>query len=193
MKFILTPCLWLNSAITLFVGSATAQVNPVSVVEIQGRKVLIDIEFEEMSQWQLLRNGNPYYIIGAGGETHLNELVEIGGNSIRTWGSENAQTVLDEAHKLGLTVLLGLWVQHERHGFDYNDTLAVAKQLASFKVTIDQFKNHPALLMWGIGNEVNLSYTNPKVWNAIQDIAKYAHQSDPNHPTTTVTAGLNRA
>jgi beta-galactosidase/beta-glucuronidase len=84
-------------------------------------------------------------------------------------------------------------VQHERHGFDYNDTLAVAKQLASFKATIDQFKNHPALLMWGIGNEVNLSYTNPKVWNAIQDIAKYVHQVDPNHPTTTVTAGLNRA
>ena len=180
MKFILTPCLWLCSAITLFVGSATAQVNPVSVIEVQGR-------------WQLLRNGQPYYVIGAGGETHLNELVEIGGNSIRTWGSENAQTVLDEAHKRGLTVLLGLWVQHERHGFDYNDTLAVAKQLASFKATIDQFKNHPALLMWGIGNEVNLSYSNPKVWNAIQDIANYAHQVDPNHPTTTVTAGLNRA
>ncbi|MFM2255185.1 MAG: hypothetical protein RLZZ47_674 [Bacteroidota bacterium] len=172
MKFILTPCLWLCSAITLFVGSATAQVNPVFVIEVQGR-------------WQLLRNGQPYYVIGAGGETHLNELVEIGGNSIRTWGSENAQTVLDEAHKRGLTVLLGLWVQHERHGFDYNDTLAVAKQLASFKATIDQFKNHPALLMWGIGNEVNLSYTNPKVWNAVQDIAKYAHQVDPNHPTTT--------
>ncbi len=95
MKFILTPCLWLCSAITLFVGSATAQVNPVSVIEVQGR-------------WQLLRNGQPYYVIGAGGETHLNELVDIGGNSIRTWGSENAQTVLDEAHKRGLTVLLGL-------------------------------------------------------------------------------------
>ena len=77
MKFILTPCLWLCSTITLFVGSATAQVNPVSVVEVQGR-------------WQLLRNGYPYYVIGAGGETHLNELVDIGGNSIRTWGAENA-------------------------------------------------------------------------------------------------------
>lgn len=193
MKFILTQFLLLGLSLTLCLGSASAQVNPVSVVEIQGVTFLDGDIFYDGGQWQLLRNGNPYYVIGAGGETHLNELVEIGGNSIRTWGSENAQTVLDEAHKRGLTVLLGLWVQHERHGFDYNDTLAVAKQLASFKVTIDQFKNHPALLMWGIGNEVNLSYTNPKVWNAIQDIAKYAHQSDPNHPTTTVTAGLNRA
>ena len=143
------------------------------------------------SGFELQRDGKPYYIKGVGGEVNMEKIVAIGANSIRTWGVERAQEVLDEAQRNGLTVMLGLWVQHERHGFDYNNQEKVAKQLAYFKTVVDRFKNHPALLIWGVGNEVDLNYTNPNVWNAIQDIAKYIHESDPNHPTTTVTAGLD--
>jgi hypothetical protein len=87
--------------------------------------------------------------------------------------------------------MLGLWVQHERHGFDYNDEKKVAAQLEGFKKVILQYKDHPALLMWGIGNEVDLFYSNTRVWAAINDIAKFIHEVDPNHPTSTVTAGLD--
>jgi hypothetical protein len=45
--------------------------------------------------------------------------------------------------------------------------------------------------LWGVGNEVDLLYSNTKVWNAINDIAKMIHEVDPNHPTSTVTAGLD--
>lgn len=79
------------------------------------------------SKWVLEVDGFPYYINGAGGETHLDDLVKINGNTIRTWGMENAQSVLDEAEKKGVKVMLGLWVQHERHGFDYNDEAKVKK------------------------------------------------------------------
>ncbi len=141
--------------------------------------------------YQLYRNGQPYYVNGLGGEVNLDLVVKIGGNSIRTWGIDNAQLILDEAQKHGLTVMLGLWLQHERHGFDYNNAEKVKTQLDHFKNVIDQFKNHPALLMWGIGNELDLQYTNTNCWYAVQDIAKYAHEVDPNHPTSTVTAGLD--
>lgn len=141
--------------------------------------------------WELIRDNKPYYIKGAGGQTFLDEVVAIGGNSIRTWGLDDAQTILDEAHKRGLTVMLGLWVQHERHGFDYNNKANVQKQLEGFKKAVQQFKDHPALLLWGVGNEVDLNYSNTKVWDAIQDIAKMIHEIDPNHPTSTVTAGLD--
>jgi hypothetical protein len=82
-------------------------------------------------------------------------------------------------------------LQHERHGFDYSNENKVQGQLEHFKRMVDKFKNHPALLMWGIGNELDLEYTNPQCWDAVQDIAKYVHQVDPNHPTSTVTAGLD--
>jgi len=142
-------------------------------------------------QWTLLVNGDPYYINGAGGDSQLDILVAAGGNTIRTWGTENGLEILDEAHKRGLKVMMGLWVQHERHGFDYNDEAKVKAQLENFRREIRKFKDHPALLLWGIGNEYELEYSNTKVWAAVNDIAKMVHEEDPNHPTSTVTAGTN--
>ena len=142
----------------------------------------VKVEVQKTAQgWEMLRDGKPYYVKGAGGDTHLDLVVQIGGNSIRTWGIDDAQTILDNAQKQGLTVMLGMWLQHERHGFDYSNRAKVEKQLNHFKNVIDQFKNHPALLMWGIGNEVDLFYSNTRVWDAVQDIAKYAHQRSEEH------------
>ncbi len=59
-------------------------------------------------QWQLLKNGQPYYVKGVGGTVQLDLLVECGGNTIRTWGIDDAQRILDEAHSKGLMVMLGM-------------------------------------------------------------------------------------
>ncbi|MFM6983116.1 MAG: glycoside hydrolase family 2 TIM barrel-domain containing protein [Chitinophagaceae bacterium] len=141
--------------------------------------------------YTFIRNGQPYYVKGLGGEVNFDKMVEIGANSLRTWGVENAQAILDEAHKRGLTVMLGMWLQHERHGFDYDNKEKVKAQLEYFKTVVDRYKNHPAILLWGIGNELDLNYSNTNVWYAVQDIAKYIHETDPMHPTSTVTAGLD--
>ena len=154
------------------------------------KPIKVEVIFDGKS-WNLIRDGKPYYIKGAGGDKYLDKIVECGGNSLRTWGPENAQQILDDAQAKGLTVMLGLWVQHERHGFDYNNKQKIEKQLNDFKNIVLKYKDHPALLLWGVGNEVDLFYTNTKVWNAINDIAKMIHEVDPNHPTSTVTAGLD--
>ena len=143
--------------------------------------------------YKLLRNGEHYYVNGAGGDSYLKELADIGGNSIRTWSTENGLAVLDSAHKYGLTVCMGLWVNHERHGFDYNDEYSIKAQLKGFEDAIIKMRDHPALLMWAVGNEVDLFYTNFKVWNAVEDIAAMIKRLDPNHPTMTVTAGIDVA
>ena len=141
--------------------------------------------------WQMLVNGEPFYVKGAGGHVHQDKLIEIGGNTIRTWGIDNAKEILDEAQRNGLKVMMGLWVQHERHGFDYDDAVKVKAQLDGFRSAVMDLKNHPALLMWGVGNEVDLFYKNTNVWYAIEDIAKMIKEIDPNHPTCTVTAGFD--
>lgn len=46
-------------------------------------------------------------------------------------------------------------------------------------------------MVWSIGNEAEASYTNLKLWDAINDIAKMIHETDPNHPTTTTLASSN--
>lgn len=162
----------------------------VTHLSVHAQPIKVEV-VEKDGQFTLVRGGEPYYIKGAGGHEYLDELVYLGGNSIRTWSAEDAQIILDDAQKHGLTVMFGLWVQHERHGFDYNDEVAVQKQLERFTEIVRKFKDHPALLLWGVGNEVDLFYTNTKVWNAIQGICKMIHEEDPNHPTSTVTAGLD--
>ncbi|WP_161890197.1 glycoside hydrolase family 2 TIM barrel-domain containing protein [Pontibacter russatus] len=147
---------------------------------------------QENGGFQLYRGGEPYYIKGAGGTRFLDRLAAYGGNSIRTWSTDNAQEILDEAYRNGLTVTLGLDVGRERHGFDYDDPAAVEQQLTELQKEVEKYRNHPALLLWGIGNELNLNYTNPLVWDAVNDIAKMIHEVDPNHPTSTMLAGINQ-
>jgi hypothetical protein len=144
------------------------------------------------SSYQLLRAGRPYFIRGAGGGSYPSRIAAYGGNSIRTWGSKDGQKMLDSAAKYGLTVLMGIDVARERHGFNYDDTVAVNKQLETLRSEVMKFKDHPALLAWGIGNELNLQYKNPRVWDAVNEISKMIHQLDPNHPTSTMLAGVNK-
>lgn len=144
------------------------------------------------SGYQLLRNGKLYFVKGAGGSIFPDRIAAYGGNSIRTWGTRDAKRVLDSAHKYGLTVLMGLDVARERHGFNYDDSAAVKKQLDKLKEEVLKYKDHPAILAWGIGNELNLQYKNPKVWDAVNEISKMIHSLDPNHPTCTVLAGVNK-
>jgi hypothetical protein len=142
--------------------------------------------------WRLYREGKPYFIRGAGGTSRMEQLAAYGGNSIRTWDSRNAGPTLDKAASLGLTVTLGLNVARERHGFNYDDTTAVKLQLAKLKEEVLRYRDHRAVIAWGIGNELNLSYSNPKVWDAVNEISKMIHELDPNHLTTTMLAGVNK-
>ncbi|NNC54708.1 MAG: hypothetical protein HKO07_03180, partial [Pseudomonadales bacterium] len=73
-----------------------------------------------------------------------------------------------------------------------DDAAAVEQQFKQIERDVLALKDHPALLMWGIGNELNLHYKNHKVWSAVNDIALMIKQHDPNHPTTTMLAGAEK-
>jgi len=148
------------------------------------------IVLEDGGTYRLVRNGEPFFIRGVGGQTRLAQLAALGGNSIRTWGADGLGEILDEAHRHGLTVCAGLWLGHERHGFDYQDRSAVREQLEASVAVVRRYKDHPAVLMWGIGNEMEGDGTDPAIWRAVEDIAREVKRIDPNHPTMTVIAEL---
>jgi hypothetical protein len=159
----------------------------VSLICAQPTKVEIK---SEKDNYVLLRNGKPYQIKGACAFDHYDKLRAYGGNSIRVWTTEKAMEQLNKAHELGLTITLGLFLKPERLGFDYSNKSEVEKQREQIKREVMKFKDHPALLMWGIGNELELFAKNPKVWDAVNDIAKMIKEIDPNHPVTTMLAGV---
>jgi hypothetical protein len=139
--------------------------------------------------FRMLRNGAPYTIRGAGGRRYMAQLAEAGGNSIRTWHARGMRATLDRAHELGLSVTYGMWLGHERHGFDYSNPQSIAKVTAEIREAVLTHRDHPALLMWGIGNEMEGDGSNPLIWKTVNDIAGLVKQLDPHHPTMTVIAG----
>jgi hypothetical protein len=150
---------------------------PVSISKVSGK-------------WVLKRAGKPYFIKGAAGSHSLAALKEAGGNSTRTWGAEEIAGKLADAQKLGLTVVGGVWLGHKAHGFDYNDKEQVSKQYEEVKANILKFKNHPSLLMWALGNEMEMNNDTPEVWKAVGALAELAKKLDKNHPVMTVVADI---
>ncbi len=151
----------------------------------------IPVELKKTAQgWQLLRDSEPYFIKGAGGNASMEALAAAGANSIRTWSGDDIGERLDAAHDLGLSVTVGIWLGHERHGFDYSDEAQVRAQLEHARDIVERYKDHPAVLMWGIGNEMEgfEEGDDPVIWKAVNDVAAMVKELDPNHPTMTVTA-----
>jgi hypothetical protein len=184
-------------ALAVLVGLGPAPLSPATAAPKPRPGGPVKVEIRKTGdRYQLYVDGQPFYIKGAGLEFGNQEkLAEHEGNSFRTWrmenGQDSGQQVLDRALRNGLFVTMGLEVARERHGFNYDDPAAVAAQLADIKGQVLKLKDHPALLLWGIGNELNLNAKNPKVWDAVNAISKMIHQIDPNHPTMTMLAGIS--
>ena len=141
--------------------------------------------------WQLLRADKPYFIKGAGGGASQELLKTLGGNSIRTWGADDLGAQLENAQRLGLTMTVGIWLAHENDKFNYNNADNVAELYERARAAILKYKDYPAVLVWGVGNEMEgPTGDNAAIWAAVEHIAAMAKQLDPNHPTMTVIAEL---
>lgn len=139
------------------------------------------------SKWQLKVNDQPFFVKGVVGHTYLEKVKLYGGNSIRIgWKKEE----LDKVTRLGLNALVNLPADAERYGFDYNDTAKVRQQTDRIREIVKNTKDHPAVLMWAIGNELDYipgtKPFNPKVWDAVNQAAKAIKAIDANHPVMTV-------
>ncbi len=173
-----TACILLSSSV--FLGGCVVEQKESSVVEIQSTE----------DGYRLVKNGTPYTIYGVGGTTKLELLSQYGGNTIRTWDAEGIEPLMDEAHELGTSVVVGIWLEHARHGFDYNDPEAKKEQLHRVETFVRQFRDHPALLAWGVGNEVELGGTLDGAIMQINDAAAMIKSLDPDHPTMAVIAEI---
>ncbi len=143
-------------------------------VVVKGRDILVD--------------GKPFIVKGAAGTTRLDLLRQLGANTVRSYGAEEAW-LLDEAHKHGLKVILGFWLEHPRRGVSYRDPAFVRGQLDKLRSFVERHKSHPALLMWGLGNEVEAELADDgEVWPAIEEAARLVKRLDPAHPTLAVLA-----
>ncbi|WP_339926003.1 glycoside hydrolase family 2 TIM barrel-domain containing protein [uncultured Cyclobacterium sp.] len=179
-KILISKSLFYLILLSLFFNSCDKSKNKVKVPKVE-------IKYKN-GHAQLYRNGLPYHIKGASGTEHLEKVSLYGGNSIRTWSLHNAKELLDEAQTYGLTVTLGLEIGRPYWGEDFNywNLIEVDKKIEELRPSIEEFKEHPALLMWGVGNEVTLKGGNRYlIYYIINRIAKMVKEEDPDHPVMT--------
>jgi hypothetical protein len=160
-------------------------------------------------QWQLFVDGKPFEIKGVtfgpvtdvkNYDTYFKDLQFLGVNSIRTWATgAETQALLDAAHKYGIKVMFGIWMRHGKPGMEDDDRFDYLKDEIGKNVmydsaikTVQSYKDHPAVLTWGIGNEVYLNIaTDPEkeaYSKLLEKICKEIKRIDPNHPITSVEA-----
>jgi hypothetical protein len=160
-------------------------------------------------KWTLLVEGKPFDVKGAtfgydkdvmNYDKYFQELRFLGVNTIRTWGtSENTPRLLDAAHAHGIKVMLGIWMRHGRPGmeaddsFDYlNDTEGKEEMYKNALEIVRTYKDHPAILTWGVGNEVYLNTPTDEEKIAysklLERICFQIKEIDINHPITSVEA-----
>lgn len=146
-------------------------------------------------------NGKPYLIKGicyhpvpkGSSERSFNTLTkdlalmkEAGINTIRVYSPINDKSVLDEIHEAGIKIIVG---------FGYNQNGYFDILSGSFVDYINQYKTHPAILFWELGNEYNYHPEwfegDLKNWyHAMNEAAQIVHENDPNHPVATAHGEL---
>ncbi|MEV4349951.1 discoidin domain-containing protein [Actinoplanes sp. NPDC049596] len=157
--------------------------------------------------WRLQVNGANYQVKGltygppqAAADGYMRDLKNMGVNTIRTWGVDDANTptLLDRASRQGIKVIVGHWLNQ---GADYvNDTAYMNSVKAEIVARVNTLKNNPGVLMWDVGNEVILTMQDHGLSAAevearrvgyakfVSQVAQAIHAADPNHPVTSTDA-----
>ncbi len=152
--------------------------------------------------WKLMLNGKEFFVKGLCWGVDLNKenedyyfglVKELGANTIRVWGiGGETQYLMDALAKHGLMMDLGIWLQ--QHGWvNYvNDDNYKEKTLREIEENVRRFRDHPALLMWNIGNEVIFTLKTEKEKIAfakyLEEICRMVHKLDPDHPIVSTSA-----
>lgn len=177
----------------VFIFSLTCQISSAK----QANTGIVSLVKNPDGSFDLNRDGKCYFIKGAatmlngnGADPEFSQLVAAGGNSVRTWGAADDPLMFEAAYQKGLTVCAGLWLNRP-YEMDYNDPIQVQQQHDSLINYVNTNKDHPAILLWGVGNEYEGDGSNPNVWKAADQIAATIKEIDPKHPTMTVIAGFS--
>ena len=156
----------------------------------QGGGVVVPDDLSPTQRARFERFEN-FRIDGVCGDRDLERLAALGVNTVRGYtipAPEKMRAKLDEAHRHGLKMVVSEWMPH--HGrnkgndgaewnFDY--TVKGDDVVAKFIEKVEQIGDHPAILMWGLGNEVHLD---EPYLRTVNRMSLAIHERFPRHITS---------
>lgn len=133
-------------------------------------------------------------------ERDLPLLRQMGANTIRLWGwnnSANHTDFLDQAYNDGVNpirVIATFWMPNTYNISSPSERTHIK---AEFRNMVALHKNHPAILMWAIGNELNADWMYrahlDDLFTLVNEMAAEAHAEEgaTAHPVTTPLVDVN--
>jgi hypothetical protein len=115
----------------------------------------------------------------------------MGANTIRLHSMPTDSKLLDAAYEYGLYVIITCTVAWNK---DFNVQANRDQVLSDLTVTVNKWKDHPALLIWLIGNEINFHTTSLTGWyNLLNECALKVRELEGinHHPVTSAEANIN--
>jgi hypothetical protein len=77
--------------------------------------------------------------------------------------------------------------------FTASEAGAIAGQRQMVENAVLAYRDHPAVLSWGLGNEMEGVGDNPVIWREVNQLARRIKELDPHHPVMTVVANVSPA
>lgn len=122
-------------------------------------------------------------------------------NTIRLWGWDNTADHTDFLNRMynngkdPIYLIASFWIGPDE---DISSPEVRNKLKADFRQMVAKHKNHPAILMWAVGNELNAKWRYDKnkmddLFSLINELAKEAHLEEGinYHPVTTTLVDAN--
>ncbi len=154
--------------------------------EQTARQKKVEIKKED-GGYKMYKDGKPFFIKGAVGHTHISDLAASGGNTMLIWDTSLIEKTLQEAAANNVSVIVGLDVPSGELTNWYTDEVKVNKMFTAYENIVNRYKAHPALLAWGLGNELimPISSNSSHFYKTYNRFLNMIHEQDPDHPVTT--------
>lgn len=136
---------------------------------------------------KVLVNGVEWEVKGAACNGRYSDLAGYGGNTVRAYSARlNFRNTLDQIYESGSMTHLGLpFTQYRSNSKVYTDDTAFQTMLDNILLIVDDLRNHPAVLCWCIGNELESEHQEETIiWDRVQQAAEAIRALDPAHPIT---------
>jgi hypothetical protein len=116
----------------------------------------------------------------------------MGANTIKLYKPPTQTEAMDTAYLNGIYVIMDYSISWSAN---VSDPTTRENIKSGFLDMVNTWKDHPAVLMWNLGNEMNAHVSSLSDWySLVNECAQAVHSVDPNHPVTAacqdVTGGI---
>lgn len=138
-----------------------------------------------------LVDGKPYYVNGSAATMHHVMMAEYGANTCRVYTTNvGSYQLLDALYEAGLMLYAGLpctpYASLSPATPNYDAPQFRKEKISSVLKIVEALKDHPAVLCWCLGNEVEGGghQTDFGIYAYYGELAREIRKIDPHHPIT---------